>query len=112
MIQHLDFIYKIENWDVEVGQELKKKLEADRVTRKELTKAQDLKDSVYWMKEKEAKILLRLTFTGDPKDVLTREDINDIFGKGYTLPDAADAFKLEVKRNKRHNFVAGLKRTM
>jgi hypothetical protein len=102
MIQHLDFIYKIENWDVVISPELKRKLEVSRISRKELAKTSDLKKSTYWKDEKVKKIRHRLTVTGDPKDILLPADVKSIVGNGCTLPDVAGVFNLEVARTKRH----------
>jgi|GEM_PF-5726093 len=111
MIQHLDFIYKIDGWDVEIDPELQKKLQSSRLNRKELAKTKDTDKSIFWKKEKAAKIAAHLTVTGDPKDILTPSDVKSIFGKGFTLNRVADTYNLIVKKNKRCNYIEGLKKT-
>ena len=102
MISEYDFIYKIQNWNVDVSEELKNKIEENRSNRKQIAKANDERKSVFWAKEKEKKIQNKLAVTDDQKCILTKTDIKKILGAGVTLTEVAAAFNKKVHARPRH----------
>lgn len=102
MISGYDFIYKIQDWKVEVSDSFKNKIAEKRNSRKETAKANDDRNSAFWAKEKEAKIKNKLAVTDDQSCIITKEDLRKIFGTGYTLTDVAAAFSKKIHGRPRH----------
>ena len=97
-----DFIYKVQDWAVHVSEELKNKIAENRDNRKQIAKANDERKSVFWAKEKEAKIQNKLAVTDDQKCILTKTDVKKILGAGVTLTEVAAAFNKKIHGRPRH----------
>lgn len=110
MISEYDFIYKIQNWNVDVSDELKNKIQDNRTKRKQIAKVNDDRKSVFWAKEKESKIQNKLAVTDDQNCTITKADLRKILGTGFTLTEVAAAFNKKIHERPRH--IKGVKQIL
>ena len=108
MISEYDFIYKIQDWKVDMSEELKTKIQDNRTNRKQIAKANDARKSVFLADEKEAKIRNKLVVTDDQSCTITKRDLGNILGTGFALPKVAKIFNKKLHTRPRH--IKGLKR--
>jgi len=110
MLSGYDFIYKIQDWKVEVSDGFKNKIAEKRNSRKETAKVNNDRTSVFWAKDKEAKIKNKLAVTDDQSCIITKENLRRIFGTGYTLTDVAAVFNKKIHGRPRH--IKGVKQVL
>jgi hypothetical protein len=108
-IKHLDYIYTIKNWDLELSPEFKEELREIRRKKRYESGERDKQKAIRWQKEKEAKIRTHLINTGKPEDKITKKMLKQKFGNGFTLADVEDTFGVKRKRTNSGRYIDGFK---
>lgn len=109
MIKDTEWIYKLNNWSIELDPDLLKEIDEHRFNLKSImSNTYELK-AQFVKNEKAKRIEATLVVTGNPKDVLLPKDIKQIFGTGYTLKEVASCFNLTPSRTKSKFFIKGIK---
>lgn len=107
-IEDMDWIYAIDEWKVAIDNDLIKKIDDNRYGQKKLVQEKELRDSIFWKKEKNQKIKSRMKVTGKDDLKLYPKDVKHIFGTGYTLKDVAEALDVSIKNSKNRKYLVGI----
>ena len=108
-IKHLDYIYTIKKWDLELSPEFKEELRQLRLKQRQDSGDRDKQKAIRWQKEKEAKLRTHLINTGNPEDKLTSTELKEKFGKGFTVPNVEAALGIKAKRTSSERYIEGFK---
>lgn len=109
MIGGTKWIYKINDWKVDIDPDLMQEIDDARIKQKGLVRKAYAEKAQFLKNEKAAMIRANLVVTGNPMDVLGSKDIKQILGVGYTLKQVAMTLSLVEQNNKKSRYLEGLK---
>jgi len=105
IIKDLKYIFKIRDWSVTIDPEFRR----SRQKLKDAYNERDAQRAKFWKSDKIAKINARMTYTGDPKDIITKDTLKGMLMKGVTLNDVAEAFNVPKGKGNKGFFIKEIK---